>query len=158
MFHYAFPVDALIAAFKYQGRLTLTDALGELLSARMPPAWQDSLLVPVPVHAQRLRQRGYNQAALLAREVASRLHMPCLPDRLQRLRATTMQKSLSPEQRVENLAQAFAWQGPPLQGCHVLVIDDVLTTGATLGAITRVLLAAGAGEVRALVLARTLPP
>lgn len=158
VFRYEFPVDALIAAFKYQGRLTLADALGELLAARLPPDWQDSLVVPLPVHTQRLRERGYNQATLLARDVATRQHMRYQPDSLQRRRVTAMQKTLSPAQREANLADAFSWQGPPLQGCNVLVIDDVLTTGATLSALARVLTEAGAGEVRALVVARTLPP
>lgn len=157
---YDFPIDRLIAALKYHGRLTLADCLGGLLADALPAdilsAQGAPLVIPIPVHAARLRQRGYNQALLLAQVIAHRQGWPLARHDLRRTQDTAMQKGLDQHARQANLDQALAWHGTPLQGRHVLLIDDVLTTGATLSAAARVLRTAGAGDIRAAVIARTL--
>ncbi len=158
LFRYEFPVDRLISAFKYHGRLALADAFGSLLADQLPPSWRPDLLLPVPLHEHRLRQRGYHQTALLAGVMARRLGSASDWRGLRRLRDTAMQKTLDPQARLANLSEAFAWQGGTLAGRHVMLVDDVMTTGATLRTLTLPLLAAGAASVRIAVIARTLPP
>lgn len=114
-----------------------------------PPAW----LVPVPLHPQKRRLRGHNQAALIARAVATQAGLP-LYDALQRVRHTPSQTGLGRTERQRNVEAAFRWSGPDLHGQLVYVVDDIATTGATLAACARVLKAAGAGEVWGLVIAR----
>lgn len=157
LFHYEFPIDRLIAAYKYQGRLVLADCFGHLLAARCPPLPAQALLLPVPLHPARLRLRGYNQCTVLARILAQALERPCSLNQLQRRRDTPMQKTLHAQAREDNLKQAFVWQGEALCSRPVVLIDDVLTTGATLQAISATLRTAGAGDITVLVIARTLP-
>jgi ComF family protein len=117
------------------------------------------ILVPVPLHWRRLLARRYNQAALLSQGLARRSGLPCVPDLLQRRRATASQGRKSRSQRQRNVAGAFRVnpkRASAIQGRRVLLIDDVFTTGATLEACTRTLLRAGAGGVDVLVLARVV--
>lgn len=157
LFRYEFPVDRLIAALKYHDRLLLADSFGGLLADRADPAALPDLLLPVPVHPHRLRQRGYNQAALLAGTCARQLGIRHDRHGLRRVQDTAMQKLLDRDARRANLASAFAWHGPPLSGLRVAIIDDVMTTGATLEALTGILHAAGAASVEGWLIARTLP-
>lgn len=157
-FIWDFPVDRLVAALKYHGRLALADLFGTLLAERADPMQLPDLLLPVPVHAGRLRQRGCNQAALLAQAAAHALGLACDVHSLRRVRDTAMQKTLDPAERLANLQAAFAWQGPALAGRRIALIDDVMTTGATFGAICPLLQAAGAGSIEVWAVARTLPP
>jgi ComF family protein len=112
------------------------------------------VLVPVPLHATRLRERGYNQAALLAREMARRVGLAVDERSLVRQRATASQVDLNVKQRKENVRAAFRCSGNGLVGKHVLLIDDVCTTGATLEACAMALCEGGARSVQALTLAR----
>lgn len=118
-----------------------------------------ALIAPVPLHSRRLLSRRYNQSALLAAEVSKRLGLPFSPDLLQRVRATPPQKELSAGARKRNVAGAFRVhekRSGALDNACVILVDDVLTTGATLSACARVLKAAGARTVLALVLARVV--
>ncbi len=118
---------------------------------------RDTLVVPVPLHWSRLLKRRYNQSALLAREVARQLELEWCPDALVRVRRTASLDGLSREQRRDTLADAIAphpRRGQLVMGRPVLLIDDVLTTGATLGACTVACVEAGSGPVRILTLAR----
>ena len=117
----------------------------------MPAA---ALALAVPLHERRLRERGYNQSELLARELRRRLRLAGGAGSLVRLRDTPPQVGLDRLRRQENVAGAFAWRGPHLAGRPVLLVDDVATTGATLEACARALRADGSGAVQGATVAR----
>ncbi len=153
---YGHPLSTAIQQFKYNGQRGLYQPLGRMLAqywlARDVSA---DIVVPVPLHAQRLRERGYNQARLLALEFCRRTRLPLLDgDILRRERETQRQVLLGVTERRQNVAGAFAWHGPALGGVKVLLIDDVATTGSTLEACGEALIAAGAAKVWALTVAR----
>ena len=142
--------------FKYRGEKALAGPFGDLLSARlagMPWIGQVDLLVPVPLCRQRLKERGYNQSYLLADRVSKKFALP-LEQRLSRVKETQSQTSLNKKQRKANLAGAFICPDALPAGCHVLLVDDVLTTGATAHQAACTLKDAGAGRVSVVVLAR----
>ncbi len=118
-------------------------------------AFQAGCIVPVPLHPGRFRQRGYNQAELLARPLQAILGAPCLPEALQRVRSTGAQVRFGPGQRAKNLAGAFHAPVPEvLKSRRVLLVDDVVTTGATLKAAVEAVRLAGASEIFSVALAR----
>ena len=141
----------LLLGLKYRGGRHLVGPLAELV-APIVPAGTD-VLVPVPLHEGRLRQRGFNQSELLARELGRRARRPVLDGALTRVRETPSQTGLSPAERVANVRGAFA-AAERLDGQHVLLVDDVCTTGATLYACARTLKRAGAASVSAIVATR----
>lgn len=151
---YGGPLADGITHFKYLGRSDFAPGLARLL---LPRARQQAGLVDlvtcVPLHASRLRERGFNQSALLAAPVAKVLGLPFRPGLLQRTRATPPQAGLDREGRLRNLASAFRVR-QPVSGTRVLIIDDVATTLTTLTELRNTLLSAGAVDVRTLVLAR----
>ena len=141
--------------FKYNGRTTLAEPMGDLMAAY----WKQNrmevdVVVPVPLHAVRLRERGYNQAALLAHEMARRVGLAIDEGVLVRQRATASQVDLDVRQRRENVRAAFRCSSDRLAGKRVLLIDDVCTTGATLEACSVALSEGGVRSVQALTLAR----
>ena len=141
------PLGTAVRRLKYERRRAVATALGELLASRFPFG-DDVLLIPVPLHRRRLRARGFNQALLLARALARRRGLPIAARALARTRATHAQPGLPAAARRHNLDGAFALRsGARVAGQRVVVIDDVLTTGATADACARVLLAAGAARV-----------
>jgi ComF family protein len=152
-FIYGGPIADAIVRLKYAGRSDLAGGLGRLLAeaARPYAGWVDSV-VPLPLHPTRLRERGYNQSALLAAEVARAIGAPLDLRSLQRVRPTRDQAGLPRAERAENLRGAFAAR--PGRLARVLLVDDVRTTGATLAAGAEALQRAGAGEIRTLALAR----
>lgn len=152
-FRYAFPIDRLVHALKYRHRLPLALWAARQLAERLTGQSFDAL-VPVPLHPDRLRERGFNQAGEIARHLKNRLLFPVDRRSLQRTRDTHRQSDLSPRERARNLGQAFSATSR-LDGRHLLLIDDVMTTGATANACARVLKAAGAASVTVAVLART---
>ena len=148
----------LIVSFKHADRTELADLFGRWLArAGAPYLREGSVVMPTPLHRRRLLARRYNQAASLASALARRTGAPLLQDALVRTRATPPQKALSASARKRNVSGAFAVRPERLQdvkGAQVVLIDDVLTTGATLSACARALKKAGAARVDALVLAR----
>jgi len=155
-FSYTFPLDALIHSYKYAGNLTLLELLAEPLAARAIAQRKPDLLIPMPLHPARLKQRGYNQALEIARQVAQRLAIPLDSRACRRLRDTPPQATLKLKQRAANLRGAFSCD-IDLSGKRVALLDDVMTSGASLHALAQAVRAQGATEVEAWVVARTLP-
>lgn len=178
------PVRGWVHGLKYDRRDALAVTLGDLTAGSpmgADPLEGVDLVAPVPLHRRRLRERGFNQALLVAfhwlrslerRGLARRRPRPLVPDLLARTRYTTPQVELKADERAANVAGAFApgrgfapegaaaslgepADGRPLAGARILLVDDVMTTGATLSTCARVLLDAGAAAVDALVMTRT---
>ncbi|MDR2605577.1 MAG: ComF family protein [Desulfovibrio sp.] len=144
----------LLLDLKFRGQTHLGAALGTLVSAH--PALRElpaDIVTPVPLHKTRLLHRGYNQALELARPAAAALGCPMRPDLLLRIRATSPQTRSDRSERAANVDGAFAC-ARPLRGRHVVLVDDTLTTGATLRAAAAALLDAGAAGVCAVVVSR----
>jgi ComF family protein len=154
VFTYAFPLDKLIHALKYGEKLVLANSFADKLSARMTV--RPDCLIAMPLHPSRLCERGFNQSLELARRVANRLHVPLLPHACERVRATLPQSTLKWKERDKNVRRAFACTRE-VEGKHVAVIDDVMTSGASLNQVAIALRAAGAREISVCVVARALP-
>ncbi len=152
---YAFPLDALVRHYKYGGKLALADWFAERLARELDGAPLPDLILPMPLHDARLARRGFNQAAEIARRLAPRLGLPWLADGCLRQRDTPPQAGLDLKARRRNLRGAFVCE-LDLRGKRVALVDDVMTSGASLDELGRCVLAAGAAEVCAWVAARTL--
>jgi ComF family protein len=151
---YAPPVDGLIAGFKYHHQLPAGRLLGDLLlRAATDRSTRPELLLPVPIPAGRLRERGFNQAGEIARHLARGLGLKWSPGVLDRIRDAGPQRGMGRAQRLRNLRGAFACRGR-VPG-HVALVDDVVTTGATAEELCRVLRGAGAARVDVWAIART---
>ncbi len=160
---YAAPLDRIVRAMKFSRQPALAHTLAAALApivAHELDSWSAGLerpqVVPVPLSDLRLAERGYNQSLLIARPLARACSLELLPRALQRLRAGPPQSRLSPAAREHNVEQAFRAAAPVSR--PVLLVDDVMTTGATLAAASRALLAAGAPSVTCVVVARTPLP
>jgi len=156
-FSYAFPIDQLIQALKYQQRLFIAPLLGEALADTVAARARPDILIPMPLHPTRLRQRGFNHATEIARTLAARLDMRLSLAICKRVRDTPPQVALAYDQRRRNVRDAFACHGN-VAGKRVVLIDDVMTTGTSLDELAKTLIQAGAREVESWVVARTLPP
>jgi ComF family protein len=154
VFAYGFPVDGLLHACKYGGRLALAGLLGREL-ARVVTGGVDAI-VPMPLAPRRLAERGFNQALEIARPVARAARLPLLATACRKVADTPPQAALPWGERARNIRRAFVCDAD-LKGMRVAVVDDVLTTGATMNELARVLRKAGAVEVVGWVVARTLP-
>ena len=152
-----------IYSLKYQGQRRIGTVLGEWLGSRWLESRQlssgsrraygsDYTVVPIPLHVERLRQRGYNQAALISQAFCERTGLRHLPEALVRVRATAAQYELNPLQRQQNLAGAFALKRAP--ATPVLLVDDIYTTGSTVQAAQQVLVAAGIPVAGVIVVAK----
>ena len=146
---------ALSTSLRYDGMRPLAKALAAKMAPVAPRVGAVELVVPVPLHRSRRWRREFNQAELLARELSRLVGIPCRPGGLRRVRSTSPQAGLSHRQRRENVRGAFAaTDAACIKGRRVLLVDDVMTTGATLDACARVLKVAGARYVGSLTLAR----
>ncbi len=156
-FEFVEPVRSALHRGKYGGDREALEALGSLASARldrMCPGTPDAVL-SVPLGPRRRRQRGYNQAEVLARVLAGARGVPMI-DGLHRIRDTAPQSTRDEGPRRVNVAGAFAWEDRPLHGARLWLVDDVLTTGATVEAAGAALTAAGAERIDAIVVAVVL--
>jgi ComF family protein len=147
LFHYQEPIRHLIHALKFTARYAGARLLGALLAERL--AGRNDLpeaIIPVPLHAGRYRERGFNQAIEIARTAARRLEIPLDLRACRRIRATAAQAQLPAKERRKNLRRAFAAR-PDLSHRHVAILDDVVTTGTTVNELAKVLRQAGAERI-----------
>lgn len=152
---YEGPVENAVHRFKYEGWRRLAGPLALFLAERLAiegvaARW----VVSVPLHPARLRERGYNQAELLAAALRRRMGLSAPDGELVRTRPTPPQVGRDRLRRFENVQGAFAWRGPGLEGKSILLVDDVATTGATLDACASALRGAGSGPVTGASVAR----
>lgn len=152
LFGYAFPIDRLIQRLKYREHLALAPLLGELLAGHLQDEPPD-IWLPMPLHATRLKERGFNQAVEIARELSARTGVPMRADWAERVRDTPPQAGLKREARKKNLRGAFECSSK-VAGLRIGIVDDVMTTGSTLEELAKTLKAAGACEVSCAVVAR----
>ena len=153
------PARNLVLALKYGGWRTAAAPMASVLVAELAPRLRGlDALVPVPLGRTRLRERGHNQAAVLADAIGRAAGIPVAHGALLRVRETRTQTRLSPTGRWDNTAGAFAARGEALDGMHVALVDDVVTTGATLGAAAQALAESGTGSIGAVTFARALVP
>jgi ComF family protein len=150
---YAFPADVLVQALKFRGELALAPVLGDLLARSLSET--ADCIVPVPLSDKRLRSRGYNQSLEIARRVAALTGARLAPGLCERRRDTAAQMDLPLEERAKNVRGAF--HCPGVVSGTIAVLDDVMTTGATLEEIAATLKRAGAARVVNWVVARTPP-
>lgn len=156
VFSYAFPLDSLVQQCKYAHATRLTDFFAARMAERIGVDRPDlDYLLPMPLHPARLAQRGFNQAAEIARRLSPRIGVPWLPDACTRVRNTASQAGLDLKTRQRNLRGAFVCR-IDLSGKRVALIDDVMTSGSSLDELARAVRKAGASEIQAWVLARTL--
>lgn len=157
-FRYAWPLDRLETRFKFGRDLAAGRVLTTLWQREPTPIALPQMIIPVPLHQRRLRERGYNQALEIARPIARSFGMACRHDVLLRTRHTDAQTGLDAVERRRNLRGAFVVRNAAQLPAHVAVLDDVFTTGATLAECVRTLKRAGVMRVDAWALARAPAP
>jgi ComF family protein len=152
---YSGALKQALQRFKYAGAIDLDQPLAELLQTQIQSCSELNfdIIVPVPLHPSRLRQRGYNQSLLLAKVLAYNLQISLEPAILGRIIDSHSQQGLDARQRAENMREAFG-ATRRLEGCKILLVDDVMTTGATVSACSKALTDAGAMQVTIAVIAR----
>ena len=156
IFSYSYPINHLILAAKFEQNLTILNLLAELMAQHLDYQRTPDVLIPVPLHFKRLRERGYNQSLEIAKVVARRLHLPVATLACERIRYTPPQAQLTGSQRKTNVQNAFRARYVQKSWQHVVLIDDVMTTGATVNELAAVLLQAGIQQVDVWCCARTL--
>lgn len=151
---YNYPIDSALQRFKYQKQLSLTPILAKLLLQHAPHQTVD-YIIPMPMHPKRLQERGFNQSLEIAKVVGKKLNIPVKVDACKRILHTPPQASLALKERAKNIKGAFQ-STVDLSGKSIIVIDDVMTSGASLNELAKTLKKAGANHVSNWVIARTL--
>lgn len=152
-----FPVQNALHTLKYRKNMGIADAIARQMADFVRSLrWDVDMLVPVPLGKMRLKERGYNQVALVARPLAYELGLHYAPQVLWKSRETRSQVGLNVSQRRENVSKAYQAEGKVVNGRSVLLMDDVATTGSTIQSSAEALLSAGAREVYAITIARAL--
>jgi|TARA_Y100000310_G_scaffold344463_1_gene457360 ComF family protein len=160
LYRYVAPIDRLIIEFKYNRKLLIGKVLSYLLARHLLDSYQDStpeLLIPVPLHPKRLRERGFNQALEIADVISDCCRIPIDNRSCSRVKHTDAQRNLSARQRQRNIRNAFRLDREISVG-KVAIVDDVVTTGATVAELSSTLLAHGVAEVHVWAIARTVAP
>jgi len=153
---YAFPVDALIHSLKYRGNLAMASVLAQLFNTLAGATPLPDFIVPMPLHPIRLRERGFNQAMEIGQSVSRHFGAALLPTACKRIKDTPSQAGLPWKEREKNIRNAFVCEAN-LTGRRIAILDDVLTTGATLNELAKVIRRCGASEVTGWIIARTPP-
>lgn len=157
LYPYTPPLQHAIRLLKYQDKVSLAAPLAALMIARLPPLESIDLIIPIPLHSEKLRQREFNQALLLADAIGQSLDIPVSYTNLIRTVSTPAQTTLSRKSRLKNLRRAFAVRHPhAILKRRILLIDDVFTTGTTVNECAKALRRAGSADVFALTLSRTI--
>lgn len=154
---YAFPLDRLIPRLKYHGQLAIAPTLGACLAEAVAPRPRPDRLIAMPLHARRIRERGFNHATEIARTLAKTAGLPLDLTSCQRIRDTPPQMGLKHDVRRRNVRDAFSCSAD-VRGMRIALIDDVMTTGTSLDELAKALKRAGALEVVVWVVARALAP
>lgn len=155
--YYSGPLRDAVISLKYQRNIGLGDFFSSPLSdIVLKEKWKIELITAIPLNSKRKRERGYNQAEILARPIARRLYIPFSSQLVQRVKSTTSQVGLNLKQRRLNMKDAFEGNPELVKNKTILVVDDVATTGATLDACAKALKEAGCQEVFCLTLAKTI--
>ena len=154
-FEYQFPINELIFQYKSQARLALCDSFAQALITQIKKQQHPlpQVLMPVPLHPNKLKQRGFNQSLELAKVLSKQLHIPIDYHSLQSTQQTTQQKTLNKQQRLVNVQSSYALTRP-LSVTHIALIDDVITTGATTKTLAYLLREHGATQIQAWSIAR----
>jgi len=153
---YQYPIDGLLQKYKYGHQLTIAELFGNLMCRDRSANKLPDVLIPMPLHPQRLRDRGFNQASEIARVIARLLTIPLDMHCCKRIKFSAPQVTLPLKQRVRNMRNAFICERD-LSGMKVALVDDVMTTGASLNALATAAKKAGAVQVECWVVARTQP-
>lgn len=159
LFYYHFPIDRLISLLKFHNKIHFANLLGSLMAKKVVAYYaQDSkpaLIIPMPLHQQRLKERGYNQAVELARPIAKKLEIPLSLTSCRRVLNTAQQSLVPADKRGHNVQNAFSVQLPFMPE-HVAIVDDVMTTGSTVAELARTLRRAGVKRIDVWCCARTV--
>ncbi len=146
-------LKSLIHQFKYENKFALAKPLAQLLNDSCPKG--ADLLIPIPMHLKKLQERKYNQSQLLAKELSKLTHIPVVVSVLKKIKYTPSQTDLSREKRKENIKESFqVFNSDKIQNKHIVIIDDVYTTGATVHEASLMLTNSGADKISVLTLAR----
>lgn len=156
LFRYEYPFDAMLQRFKYNQRLTMADTFGVLLANAIQSTTRPDIIIPMPLHPQRLQERGFNQSVEIGRVLAKHLNVKLDLQSCVRIKLAPPQASLPLKERVKNMRGAFRCN-TKLDGLRVALVDDVMTTGASLNALASTVKKAGAAHIECWVLGRTLP-
>jgi len=151
------PVQNALHAIKYRGNVGLADSVAiQMLDFVRALEWEVDLLLPAPLGRQRLKERGYNQVALVARPLAYEMGWGYMPGALKKTRETRSQVGLTVSERRKNVLDAYQAESGIVRRKNIVLMDDVSTTGSTISSCTDALLTAGASEVYVLTIARAL--
>ncbi len=153
-FTYQYPISQVLQQYKYNQQLFLAETFAELMLNNLE-ANNIDLIIPMPLHPSRLQERGFNQSLEIARIIGKRLNVPITSQAVARIKQSPPQASLPLKERVKNMKGAFACY-EDLSGLRIALIDDVMTTGASLNALAKAVKAKGAAHVECWLIARTL--
>lgn len=155
VFRYELPIDSMLQRYKYSEMLSMADTFAALMISAFRPNDPIDLLIPMPLHPQRLKERGFNQSLEIARILSRELSIPLNIEACQRIKLSPPQASLPYKERIKNMKGAFQCDAN-LSGKTVVLLDDVITTGASLHALAKAVKSAGATHVECWTIARTL--